>query len=279
MRISSHSSLTTLYQWRDQVTEYSSCLLSIRESTLIPVHPRTTLPVGYAFINLSTADEAQKAVAELTGKSILGRKVEVQLSRKSAKDQRKEEDKKRQECPPASVQHVPNSAGSLKDNGSHASSDRYVPQPIKAEDREEERVFPIRPLVPSSSQLQRQLSQVTHFVAPRSMTFGKPMDITNPGPAASHSYIRPGHTIASRIPMDYNLNEPSSSRIAKPWRPPVAPKTMRVPSVADIERVQAEIRKIQERLDNGAFFQPVEPPMQMHVLQKPPTDHLPSRHG
>ena len=38
--------------------------------------------MGYAFVDLSTADEAQKAINELAGKFILERKVSVQLARK-----------------------------------------------------------------------------------------------------------------------------------------------------------------------------------------------------
>ncbi|KAL1956241.1 hypothetical protein VTO42DRAFT_7501 [Malbranchea cinnamomea] len=52
------------------------------ESTSIPVHPRTNRPVGYAFVDLATAQEAQAAIAELSGKEILERKVSVQLARK-----------------------------------------------------------------------------------------------------------------------------------------------------------------------------------------------------
>ncbi|KAL9598005.1 MAG: hypothetical protein Q9219_004761 [cf. Caloplaca sp. 3 TL-2023] len=52
------------------------------ETTSIPTNPRTTRPVGYAFVDLSTADEAQKAIAELSGKEILDRKVSVQLARR-----------------------------------------------------------------------------------------------------------------------------------------------------------------------------------------------------
>ena len=52
------------------------------ESTSIPTNPRTTRPVGYAFVDLSTAEEAQRAIAELSGREILERKVSVQLARK-----------------------------------------------------------------------------------------------------------------------------------------------------------------------------------------------------
>ena len=53
-----------------------------RETTSIPVNPRTTRPVGYAFVDLKSSDEAQKAIDNLSGKDILDRKVSVQLARK-----------------------------------------------------------------------------------------------------------------------------------------------------------------------------------------------------
>ncbi|KAK2734444.1 hypothetical protein FQN57_001679 [Myotisia sp. PD_48] len=52
------------------------------ESASIPVNPRTDRAVGYAFVDLATAQEAQAAIAALTGKEILDRKVSVQLARK-----------------------------------------------------------------------------------------------------------------------------------------------------------------------------------------------------
>lgn len=52
------------------------------ESTSIPKNPRTDRPVGYAFVDLATAAEADKAITELSGKEILERKVSVQLARK-----------------------------------------------------------------------------------------------------------------------------------------------------------------------------------------------------
>lgn len=48
----------------------------------IPTNPRTTRPVGYAFVDLSTPSEAERAIAELNGKNILDRKVSIQLARK-----------------------------------------------------------------------------------------------------------------------------------------------------------------------------------------------------
>jgi RNA recognition motif-containing protein len=41
------------------------------ESTTIPTNPRTSRPVGYAFVALSTPTEADRAIAELNGKAIL----------------------------------------------------------------------------------------------------------------------------------------------------------------------------------------------------------------
>ena len=52
------------------------------ESTSIPVNPRTNRPVGYAFVDLKTSEEAEKAISDLSGKDILERKVSVQLARK-----------------------------------------------------------------------------------------------------------------------------------------------------------------------------------------------------
>ena len=52
------------------------------ESTSIPTNPRTSRPVGYAFVDLSTPSEAERAIAELNGQTILDRKVSVQLAKK-----------------------------------------------------------------------------------------------------------------------------------------------------------------------------------------------------
>ncbi|KAI2606847.1 RNA-binding domain-containing protein [Hypoxylon fragiforme] len=51
------------------------------ESVSIPKNPRTDRPVGYAFVDLSTPTEAERAIGELSGKEILDRKVSVQLAR------------------------------------------------------------------------------------------------------------------------------------------------------------------------------------------------------
>lgn len=53
-----------------------------RETTSIPTNPRTTRPVGYAFVDVSTPSEAERAINELNGKTIMDRKVSVQLARK-----------------------------------------------------------------------------------------------------------------------------------------------------------------------------------------------------
>lgn len=59
-------------------TKADTCL---SETTSIPTNPRTTRPVGYAFIDLSTSSEAERAIQDLNGKTILDRKVSVQLAR------------------------------------------------------------------------------------------------------------------------------------------------------------------------------------------------------
>lgn len=56
--------------------------VSTSESTSIPTNPRTSRPVGYAFVDLATSNEAQRAISELSGKEVLARKVSVQLARR-----------------------------------------------------------------------------------------------------------------------------------------------------------------------------------------------------
>ncbi|KAM5472419.1 hypothetical protein MauCBS54593_003010 [Microsporum audouinii] len=67
------------------------------ESTSIPVNPRTDRPVGYAFVDLATAQEAQDAIAALTGKEILERKVSVQLARKPEEQKQQKEQKEQKD--------------------------------------------------------------------------------------------------------------------------------------------------------------------------------------
>jgi len=54
-------------------------------STYVPFNPSAKRPAGYAFVNLSTANEAQRAINNLSGKALLGRKVLVQPARNSEK--------------------------------------------------------------------------------------------------------------------------------------------------------------------------------------------------
>lgn len=60
----------------------STNIVATSESVSIPKNPRTDRPVGYAFVDLSTPTEAERAIEELSGKEILERKVSVQLARK-----------------------------------------------------------------------------------------------------------------------------------------------------------------------------------------------------
>lgn len=55
--------------------------ISCSEEATIPTNPRTSRPVGYAFVDLKKAEDAQKAIENLSGKDILERKVSVQLAR------------------------------------------------------------------------------------------------------------------------------------------------------------------------------------------------------
>ena len=77
MTIPSQASALSPLQWRIYA-DLSSC----SESVSIPKNPRTDRPVGYAFVDLSTPTEAERAIEELSGKEILERKVSVQLARK-----------------------------------------------------------------------------------------------------------------------------------------------------------------------------------------------------
>lgn len=63
---------------KPSLTDPSHC----SESTSIPVNPRTSRPVGYAFVDLETADDTERAITNLSGKEILDRKVSVQVARK-----------------------------------------------------------------------------------------------------------------------------------------------------------------------------------------------------
>ena len=65
-------------------------LTSHSESTSIPVNPRTNRPVGYAFVDLKSADDANKAISSLSGQDILERKVSVQLARKPEENEKRE---------------------------------------------------------------------------------------------------------------------------------------------------------------------------------------------
>lgn len=67
---------------RDVCAHVLTTTFMASESASIPKNPRTDRPVGYAFVDLSTPTEAERAIAELSGKEILERKVSVQLARK-----------------------------------------------------------------------------------------------------------------------------------------------------------------------------------------------------
>lgn len=53
------------------------------DTVSIPTNPRTGRHVGYAFVDLHTPSEAERAVNELNGLEVLERKLSVQLARKN----------------------------------------------------------------------------------------------------------------------------------------------------------------------------------------------------
>ncbi len=54
---------------------------SNRKAVTIPIKPRTHHPVGYAFVTISTCDEADRAISQLSGSEILERQVSIQRAR------------------------------------------------------------------------------------------------------------------------------------------------------------------------------------------------------
>ena len=65
-------------------TKTADLTMSNREHVTIPVNPRTCRPVGYAFVTVSTFDEADRAMSQLSGNELLQRKVSVQRARAEA---------------------------------------------------------------------------------------------------------------------------------------------------------------------------------------------------
>ncbi|KAL8707595.1 MAG: hypothetical protein Q9225_007729 [Loekoesia sp. 1 TL-2023] len=49
----------------------------------LPVNPRTSRPTGYAFVDLSSSDEVSRAVQLVNGRLVDGRKISVQLAKRS----------------------------------------------------------------------------------------------------------------------------------------------------------------------------------------------------
>lgn len=73
---------TPLYSSADHFLSFPANGTIFSESTSIPTHPRTGRAVGYAFVDLTTKEEAERAITELSGKEVLERKVSVQHARK-----------------------------------------------------------------------------------------------------------------------------------------------------------------------------------------------------
>ncbi|CCX05698.1 Similar to Single-stranded TG1-3 DNA-binding protein; acc. no. Q9HEQ9 [Pyronema omphalodes CBS 100304] len=71
------------------------------ESTSIPTNPRTGRAVGYAFVDLTTKEDADRAIAELSGKEVQERKVSVQLARKPGSTPSAKKEASTEEAPAA----------------------------------------------------------------------------------------------------------------------------------------------------------------------------------
>ena len=52
-----------------------------RENDTILANPRAYCPVGYAFVTVSTSDEADRAMSQLCGNEIFGQKISVKRAR------------------------------------------------------------------------------------------------------------------------------------------------------------------------------------------------------
>lgn len=70
---------TTCKFIEDSHTTTSDLIYS--ESTSILIHARTDNQVGYAFVNVSHPYDANRAVLNLHGKFVRGRRVSIQLAR------------------------------------------------------------------------------------------------------------------------------------------------------------------------------------------------------
>ncbi|KAI5817717.1 hypothetical protein BZA77DRAFT_309295 [Pyronema omphalodes] len=71
------------------------------ESTSIPTNPRTGRAVGYAFVDLTTKEDADRAISELSGKEVQERKVSVQLARKPGSTHTAKKEAPTEEAPAA----------------------------------------------------------------------------------------------------------------------------------------------------------------------------------
>ena len=60
---------------------YAILTMTNRENFIIPVNPRTNRPAGCALVTISTSDEADRAISQLSNNEMLGRKVSIQRAR------------------------------------------------------------------------------------------------------------------------------------------------------------------------------------------------------
>ncbi|KAL8852294.1 MAG: hypothetical protein Q9221_002789 [Calogaya cf. arnoldii] len=106
----------------------------------VPNHPRTSRPLGYAFIDLSTSEQALQAVSQLSGKAVVGRNVLVQLvsDKKSETDpeqkrirrQSRRDLEAKQSGKESGLEHTSNETAVILDvNRSEASSVQFPTKP------------------------------------------------------------------------------------------------------------------------------------------------------
>ncbi len=63
------------------VRDFPILTTSNRKAITIPINPRTHRPVGYAFVTVSTCDQVDRAISQLSGSEILERQVSIQRAR------------------------------------------------------------------------------------------------------------------------------------------------------------------------------------------------------
>lgn len=77
-----NSSADSLCDYSHALTIAVTLTWMCSENVYIPVNPRTSRPVGYAFVDFTTSEAADLARLQLSGKELLERKISLQMARK-----------------------------------------------------------------------------------------------------------------------------------------------------------------------------------------------------